>query len=163
MPGSDKRLLRIEGHRILVAGDVGAAESGFRRLAGQALRPQIDEHQMGVGTAGHEAVPSGGDRLPERLGVGHHILRVSPEGGPQRLAESDRLGGDDVHQRTALKAGEHRRIDLLGDLLVIGEDHAAARAAQGLVGRGGHHMRVGERAWDARRPRPARRNGPCRP
>jgi hypothetical protein len=48
--------------------------------------------------------------------------------GWQRLAESDRLGGDDVHQRPALQAREDRRVDLLGDRLVIGQDHAAARA-----------------------------------
>jgi hypothetical protein len=32
------------------------------------------------------------------------------------------------------RPGKTGRIDLLGDVLVIGQDHAAARAAQGLVG-----------------------------
>ena len=65
--------------------------------------------------------------------------------GLQRLAEGDRLGGDDVHQRPALQAREHRRIHLLGDLLVIAQDHAAARAAQRLVRGGGHDMRMRQR------------------
>ena len=72
----------------------------------------------------------------------------------QRLAEGHGLGGDDVHQRAALQAGEDRRVDLLGDVLVVGEDHAAARAAQGLVRGGGDDMGVRERARMQRRRRP---------
>src|SRR5205085_1019767 len=73
------------------------------------------------------------------------ILGVELERGLQRLAEGHRLGGDHMHQRTALHAGEDRRVDLLGEFLVIGEDHAAARTAQRLVRRGGHDMRMRER------------------
>jgi hypothetical protein len=47
-----------------------------------------------------------------------------------------------VHQRTALAAGEHGRVDLLGDV-GLAEDQAAAGTAQGLVG--GHGDHVGER------------------
>ena len=49
-----------------------------------------------------------------------------------------------MHQRPALHAGEHRRVELLRDLLVIGQDHAAARPAQRLVRRRRHDMRVRE-------------------
>ena len=43
-----------------------------------------------------------------------------------------------MHQRPALELREHGRVDLLGDLRIIGQHHAAARSAQGLVGgRGG--------------------------
>jgi hypothetical protein len=57
----------------------------------------------------------------------------------QRLLEGHRLGGDHVHQRAALHAGEDRRVDRL---LVLGlhQDQAAARAAQGLVRGRGHHI-----------------------
>ena len=51
-----------------------------------------------------------------------------------------------MHQRSALQAGEHRRVDLLGQRLVVGEDHGAARAAQRLVRGRGHDMGVRERA-----------------
>ena len=85
-------------------------------------------------------------RLAERLGVVDHALDVELEVGLQRLAEGDGLGGDDVHQRAALQAGEHRRVDLLADLLVIGQHHAGARAAQRLVRRGGDDMGVRQRA-----------------
>src|SRR3712207_8815633 len=42
--------------------------------------------------------------------------------GAQRLAESHGLRGDHVHERAALEAGEDRGIDLLGDVLVVGEE-----------------------------------------
>ena len=51
-----------------------------------------------------------------------------------------------MHQRAALHAGEHRRIELLRQLLVVGEDRAAARAAQRLVRGRRHDMRMRERA-----------------
>ena len=51
--------------------------------------------------------------LGQHLRVGDHLRRVLLEGGLQRLAERDRLRRDDVHQRPALHAGEHGRVDLL--------------------------------------------------
>ena len=59
----DEGLLRIEGHAVLVAGDVRAAERGFRGLAGQLLRAQIDEHQMIVGAAGDDGETGVDQRL----------------------------------------------------------------------------------------------------
>jgi hypothetical protein len=53
--------------------------------------------------------------------------------------------GDHVHQGPALQAGEDRRIDLLGQFLVIGQDQPAAWAAQRLVGRRRHDVSVRER------------------
>ncbi len=58
----------------------------------------------------------------------------------------DGLRGNEVHKRTALNAGKNRRVDLFGNVLVIGQDQAASRAPQGLMGRGGHDMRVRKRA-----------------
>ena len=74
----------------------------------------------------------------KRLGVFDDVLRVDLEVRPQRLGERDRLGGDHVHQRPALQAREDRRVELLGQRLVVAQDQAAARAAQRFVrGRGG--------------------------
>src|ERR1700733_6358440 len=88
---------------------------------------------MVVGAPGYKLVAAGEDRLGERLGVGDYGMRVSFEFWGQRLVERDRLGGDDMHQRSALEPWEDRRVDLLGEVRVIGQDHAAARSAQGLV------------------------------
>ena len=70
--------------------------------------------------------------LGQHLGVGDHLRRVLLERRLQRFAERDRLGGDDVHERPALHAGEDGRVDLLGPLL-LAQDEPAARAAQRLV------------------------------
>ena len=81
------------------------------------------------------------------LGIGDHRLGIGLELGLERFAERDRLGRDDVHQRAALKAGEDRRIDLLCDVLVVGQHHAPAGTAQGLVRRRRHHVGVAEGRW----------------
>ena len=125
------------------------------------------------------AKPALHQHLAHRLGVVDDVLGVDLEVGAQRLAEGHGLGGDDVHQRAALDAGEDRRVDLLGDVLVVGQDHAAARTAQRLVRRRGDDVSVRERARmltagneagevrhvdheSARRPRPRWRGTPAK-
>ena len=61
------------------------------------------------------------------------------------LGEADGLGGDDVFERAALQAGEDAAVDVLDELL-LAQDEAAARAAQGLVRGGGHEVGVGHGA-----------------
>src|SRR5690606_25819034 len=53
-------------------------------------------------------------------------------------------GRDDVVERSALRAGEHRLVDGRG-VLGPAEDAPAARAAQRLVGGEGHDVGVGDR------------------
>ena len=65
----------------------GAVERSLGRLAGEALRRQIDQHQVVVGAAGDKLVAAGEDRLRHRLGVGDHGMRVSLELGRQRLVK----------------------------------------------------------------------------
>ena len=57
---------------------------------------------------------------------------------------SNGLGSDHVHQRSALLAREDVGIDLLG-IILLGQNHAGARATQGLMHGGGHDIRV--RHW----------------
>ena len=54
------------------------------------------------------------------------VLGVELERRAQRLAEGNGLGGDHMHQRAALQAGKDRRVDLLRELLVVGENEAAS-------------------------------------
>jgi hypothetical protein len=98
-----------------------------------------------VGSAGDEIVAGGAQHLAHRLAVLHDRTRVYLEFRPQGLAERDRFGGDDVHQRPALQTGKDRRIDLLCDLGVVCQHHAAARPAQCLVRRHRYDMRVSKR------------------
>ena len=126
---------------------MSARSSAFSAaLPVELLGPQIDQHQMLSVPPETMARPPLDQRLGQRLGVVDHALGVELELGLERLAEGDRLGGDDMHQRAALQAGEDRRVDLLADLFVVRQDHAAARAAQRLVRGGGDDMGVRQRA-----------------
>ncbi len=92
------------------------------------------------------ASPPSASVAGEGLRVVDDVLGIVAERGPEGLAQRNRLGRDHVHQRPALDAGEDRRVDLLADLVVHREDHAAARAAQRLVRGGGDDVRVRQRA-----------------
>ena len=62
---------------------------------------------MIVRPAGNDAVAALDQHVDHRAGVGQHLLLVAGELGLERLLERDRLGGDHVHQRPALRAGEN--------------------------------------------------------
>ena len=81
------------------------------------------------------------ERIRQRLGVDHDLPLVVAEGGGRGLVQRDRLGGDHVHQGTALVAREDRTVDRLR-ILLAEQDHAAPRAAQRLVGGGGDEVGV---------------------
>ena len=70
---------------------------------------------MAFGAAADDAQAALGKRLGQDDGVLRDLLLVGLELGRERLLERDRLGGDHVHQRAALDAGEDRAVDLLGD------------------------------------------------
>ena len=112
--------------------------------------PQVDQHQVHVGAAGQHLDAGVGDvGLDQPLGQ-QPGAADGPFGplGERRVGghlERHRLRGDDVLQRPALLAGEHRGVDLLGDRRVVGQDDAAARAAEGLVRGGGRDVRVRHR------------------
>ena len=73
----------------------------------------------------------------QHLGIFDNLSGIGLESGTQCLAKGDSLGSDDMHQRSALDAGEDLAVDGLGHVFA-GKDHAAAGAAQRLVrGRGG--------------------------
>ena len=73
--------------------------------------------------------------------IGQHLLLVIDELRLHGLQEAHRLGGHDVHQRTALDAGEDVLIDGRG-ILLLGQDDAGARPAQRLVGGGSDDVGV---------------------
>ena len=77
-------------------------------------------------------------------GIVDHLLGIDLELRPQGFTEGHGLGRDHVHEGPALEPGKHRRIQLLRQLLVVGEDQPTPGAPQGLVGRGRHHMGVRE-------------------
>jgi hypothetical protein len=71
-------------------------------------------------------------------------MRVGLELRRRGFLERDRDAGRGVVMRAALQAGEHRAVDRLL-MLGLAHQHAAARAAQGLVRRRRHDVRDGDR------------------
>ena len=124
----------------LAQGEVGV-------FAGQVALGEINQKQVVVGAAGDNCEAP---RLQPRdhcPGIVQHALLIVLEIGLHGFLKSHRLGGDHMHQGPPLIAGEDQRIQLAGQLLVgTGEDHAAARAAQGLVGGGGADIGMRHRA-----------------
>ena len=148
----DGGLFGIKRNAVLVAGDMRPAQGLFGGIALHALGAQIDQHQVGVSAARHGAKPALHQLIRQRLRIADHLGLIDLEIRTQRLAKSHGLGRDHMHQRAALDAGEDRRIDLLRNRLVIGQNHAAARTAQGLVSGRGRHMGMREgRRIEARR------------
>ena len=80
-------------------------------------RAQVDERQVYVGAAGHETQAALGQRLGEHGAVLDDLPLELAELVALGDAQAHRLGGDDVHERAALHAGEHRPVDGLGVLL----------------------------------------------
>ena len=118
-------------------------------LAVERTVAQVDEREVHVGAAGEDGDALLGDigavqTLGQQRRAEQGALLTFLEFGRRGDLESDGLGGDGVHQRSALLAGEHRGVELLGPLL-LRQDHAGARAAKGLVDSGGHDVRVRDR------------------
>ncbi len=99
---------------------------------------------MRVGSAGNDVVAAAHQRGGQRLRVFNDAPLVGAELLAEGFFERDGLGGDDVHQGAALNAGKEAFVDRLGVRLPA-EHHAAARAAERFVGRGGDNVRVGYR------------------
>ncbi len=107
-------------------------ERCFGQFAADAKRRDVDQHQMIVGAAADQPQAAGQQRFGQRLGVVDDLLGVLFELGPQRLAEANRLAGDDVHQRAALDAGEHVAVEVFG-VLGSGTWHRPARGPRSVL------------------------------
>ena len=119
-------------------------ELDLQVLAGDVFLAKIRQHQVVVRAAGDKVKPAVEQRRSQRLRVFDDVFGVDLERRLRRLAQADGLACDHVHQRPALRAGEDGAVELLCELLVAREDHAAARAAQRLVRGGGDNVGVGD-------------------
>ena len=90
---------------------------------------------MAIGSAGYDAKAPLLQNFCQHPRVLENALLVDHEIARHRLAQRGGFGRDDVHQRSALNPRKHRGVDRLL-LLALHQDHAAARSAQRLVGRG---------------------------
>ena len=62
-------------------------------------------------------------------GILNDLLLILLELIGQSLTESNSLGGDNVHKRTALSSGENSLVNLLCKLL-LAKDHSASRTSE---------------------------------
>ena len=130
MPEGSTGLRASKGIMFLLTVMPQRVERLLGQLAADAQRRHVDQHQVIVGAAADELQAAGEQRLGQRLGVVDDLLGVRLELGLQRLAEADRLAGDDVHQRPALDAGEHAAVDRLAVLFLgTGTSRPAGRGA----------------------------------
>src|SRR5690606_36791977 len=133
---------RIVGHGVLVDGDIGETQRFVRFLAGDALPDQAEQEEVVVGAAGHDAVATLLEYFHHRARIGDHAFLVVYESWLHGFPETHRLGGDDVHQRTALVFREHGEVEVLVQHLVLahGHDEATARTTESLVRGRCHHV-----------------------
>ncbi|EAU64874.1 conserved hypothetical protein [Stigmatella aurantiaca DW4/3-1] len=136
------RLLGIERNHVLVHGEARLAHHRLGVLAGDLLGAQVHQHQVVVRPAGAQAQPCPQERLRQRLGIGDDLPLVHLEFRGEGLLERHGLGGDDVHQRPALDAGEDLAVERLGELLTA-QDEPAPRPPERLVRGGGDELRQG--------------------
>ena len=115
------------------------AQRRFCGFAGDAFGAQIDQHDMALRAAAHDAQATLGQGFRHNVGVFQHLLLVNLEAWVKRFFERHRFGRDDMHQRAALQTGEHRAVDGFF-MLGFHENDAAARTAQTFVRGGGDHV-----------------------
>ena len=139
------------------------ASAASAALPGQSFWPHIHQQQVRIGPPRDERQPGVGQGGGEDGSVLHHAPGVRAERRPQRLAQRHRFAGHDVHQRPALDARKDRGVDPSGDRLVVGQHQPPSRPAQGLVGRGGHRVGVGQRVGVEAGGDQSGRSAPCPP
>src|SRR3546814_7935811 len=106
---SDLGLFRVVGDGVFVDGDMSLAQGSFGFFAGNTLGAQINQHDVAFGTARYDAQAALDQSTCQHVGVLDDLGRVLFELGRQRFFEGNRLGGNDMHERTALNAGEEDR------------------------------------------------------
>ena len=118
------------------------AQHGFGFFAGNALGPQVNQHDVALCAATDNAQTALRESFCNDLGVFDDLLLVSFELGCEGFFERHSLGRNHMHKGAALQA---RKDGAVNGFFVLGfhQDDAAARAAQTLVGGGGDHVGVG--------------------
>ncbi|CCK08080.1 FIG00053978: hypothetical protein [Cronobacter sakazakii 696] len=98
-------------------------------------------------TAGNHFVAAVQEHFHHRFGVFGHLLLVGFELRLHRFFQRDRFRRDNVHQRAALRAREHGRVQFFVQLFAaaFGEDQTAARASQRFMSGRGDDVRVRNR------------------
>ncbi|KAH3667470.1 hypothetical protein OGAPHI_003119 [Ogataea philodendri] len=142
---------------VLVGSDVGSLQNSLNSGTVDALGTQVNEDQVGVGSARNKVESLLLERVSKRGCIGYHIRLVLLVFWGGCLFKSNRESRDGVVVRTTLVGREHREVDLLlqlvWDLLTLlgdlsdtlsEEDHGTSWASKRLVGGGGDNVRIWE-------------------
>ena len=143
--GGDERAALLTRNGVLVGGDVNRIQTRLQILAGALLVGQINEQQVIVGTAGNQLDTARLQLCSHSLGILDDLACVLLELRLQCLAEANRLGRDNMLERTALGAREYSGVNALCQNCVVGQDQAAARTTKRLVGGGGNNVSIRHR------------------
>ena len=96
---------------------------------------------MRVRPAGNKIQPAFFQRFAHNFGILDNLRRIFLKLRGQIFAKTYRFCRNHMHQRTTLRSRKDSGINFLGNLGIIRQNHAAARAAQRFVGRRRYHVR----------------------
>ena len=113
-------------------------------FTGNIHGPQVSQHQMVVRTAGDQVKALFQQRFCHGLCVPDHIMGIGFKLRLHGFPQADCLCCDHMLERAALGAGEHSGVQLFG-IRFTGQDQAAPRATEGLMGGGCDNIRIGHR------------------
>ncbi len=135
-------LLRVKRDTVLVNCDSGVVQGLTGDFAIEAFGTEVDQHEVVVCASADDAVAVAGEACGQGLGIDDHLLLIFGKAGLQCFEEAHSLRCYHMHERTTLDAREDLAVDLFDEVLAVGEDHAATRAAQRFVGGGGDEVRI---------------------
>ena len=107
-------ILLIIGNRVAIDNQADCFELFFGQVSGQSPGAQVNENQMIIRSTAHDAITAGCKLLGHTAGVGKGLVLNFTKGGFSRPVETDRLGGDHIHGRGSLAAGEYGPVDAGG-------------------------------------------------
>ena len=125
------------------------AERRLGVLAGDLLRAQVDQEHVGVGAAGHDAQAALLQHLRQHARVLEHLLLVDLEVARQRFPNATALAAITCISGPPCRPGNTAEL-IAFSCSRVGEDEAAARAAQRLVRGAGDEVGDADRASDRR-------------
>src|SRR5699024_10920975 len=106
------RLLRISRDSVFVYGNIHLVKSVLQLLAGDIKRAKVHEHEMVVGATGNEVKSLFTQLCCQARGVFDHTALIITEFRFQCFTKAGSLGGYDMHERSALRAGEYSLVYL---------------------------------------------------
>merc|ERR1719161_1031631 len=141
----------ITVHGIPVQGNRRGLADLLHFRTREAVWAQVPENEVVVGAIACQLVALRLQSFGKDICVSNYLLRVLHKFWGVDLQQLCCEATNLVIVRATLQSREHCHVDALLDIRdligVLEENHACTRSSQGLVGRGGHDIAVGEWRW----------------